>query len=125
ALSPWGTALSPREIPHNQTCRWPLLWKRDIPLHFGVIERVLFYLSQIEPAKVSLRFENEFLSKRSALTLPNVAVDFIPVSLLSPTRLRAATLSRAFLVSVGYGGSKPDSTGDPPCMWARCTLNHT
>ncbi|GBL89508.1 hypothetical protein AVEN_87845-1 [Araneus ventricosus] len=27
-------------------------------------------------------------------------------------------------VSASGQGSRPDSTEDPPCMWACCTLNH-
>ncbi|GBL84587.1 hypothetical protein AVEN_191057-1 [Araneus ventricosus] len=86
--------------PRHQTCLWRSLWKRDIPLYFGVKERALFQLAQIGPVEFSfclvLRVKTNSSHNGSALRLPNVAVNFISLSLLSSTRLFEATLLRVF-----------------------------
>ncbi|GBM91307.1 hypothetical protein AVEN_69677-1 [Araneus ventricosus] len=86
--------------PRHQTCLWWASWKRDIPLHFeGEGEGFIsFGADRTDRSLLSLctTVENEFIAKRSVLCSPNVAVDFIPVYLLSSTRLLAVTLSRVF-----------------------------
>ncbi|GBN13210.1 hypothetical protein AVEN_274116-1 [Araneus ventricosus] len=72
----------------------------------GVKERALFRLAQIELTGVSFRFvllygRKRILALLGVLSSPHVAFDFIPVYLLSSTRLLAVTLSRVFLLEVG------------------------
>ncbi|GBM68206.1 hypothetical protein AVEN_22021-1 [Araneus ventricosus] len=59
----------------------------------------------MEPAEVSFLFVLRSKTNSSpngiALRLPNIAVDFISVSLLSSTRLVEATLLKVFLLVVG------------------------
>ncbi|GBM56944.1 hypothetical protein AVEN_82435-1 [Araneus ventricosus] len=64
----------------------------------GVKERALFHLAQIEPAEVSFRF----VLRSKTNSPPNVVVDFIPISLLSVTRLLEATLLRIFLLDSSH-----------------------
>ncbi|GBM87881.1 hypothetical protein AVEN_127366-1 [Araneus ventricosus] len=73
----------------------------------------------MEPLEDSFRFV--FRSKTnsspngSALSLPNVAVCFISVSLLSSTRLFEATLLRVLLLAVGQYTSRGVAIYLKPC----------
>ncbi|GBN77764.1 hypothetical protein AVEN_200636-1 [Araneus ventricosus] len=75
--------------PRHQTCRWRSLWKRDIPLHFGDEGKgfISFGADRTDGSLISLctSVENEFIAYLSALSFPNVAVDFISVSIHSST----------------------------------------
>ncbi|GBM74878.1 hypothetical protein AVEN_212320-1 [Araneus ventricosus] len=70
-----------------------------------VKERALFHLAQIEPAKISFRFvlcsKTNSSPNGCVLRLPNVADDFISVTLRSSTPLFEATLLRVLLLTVG------------------------
>ncbi|GBN69026.1 hypothetical protein AVEN_94492-1 [Araneus ventricosus] len=70
----------------------------------GLKERALFHLAEMNRRKSRFALyygRKRILALPSALNSPNVAADFIPVYLLSSTRLLAATLSRVFLLAVG------------------------
>ncbi|GBN21035.1 hypothetical protein AVEN_202509-1 [Araneus ventricosus] len=91
--------------PRHQTGRWRSLWKRDIPLYLGIEGKGIISFGSVRTGGSFISLctpaENEDLAERSALILPNVVFDFVPVSFLSSTRLLEATLFRAFLVAVG------------------------
>ncbi|GBO20168.1 hypothetical protein AVEN_24478-1 [Araneus ventricosus] len=57
-----STVLPPRENPKHQTRRWRSLWKRDIPLHFGVEGKGIIGRDRAGGSLVSLctAVENEF-----------------------------------------------------------------
>ncbi|GBL82216.1 hypothetical protein AVEN_252403-1 [Araneus ventricosus] len=86
--------------PRHQTCGWQSLWKRDIPLHFRGEGKgfISFSADRTGGSLISLctSVENEFLAQRSGLSLTNIAVDLIPVSHHSSTRLPAAPCSGFF-----------------------------